>query len=1039
MKTYLLFIMSIIFTSGIYAQSISKNVILHNAVKSVEYEKPVETNHFFESEYKRLGLRSPSNMIQKYEVKDKSGFIHTKFKQTYQGLSVIGGTYILHQKNGKVIKSNGHLLPNINLNTKPNISVRDAAEEANYFLIERFSNEYEKFDPSQFNLQVIESKLCIIDQSYPDFSGQYHLAYEVLIESFLNIPIKEKIYVDANTNEIITSFSDIAQEDVIGKGTTLYYGEKEFNIDSVGPNKFLLQDLTRGNGIFTIDASQDYNGSLDHGYPVFESDSKNWSFSNPKDAAALDAHFSTIQYYDLLKTRFDRNSIDNEGAALISAVHVFSPFYVNATWNGERTNYGDGNCDDYGPLTTIDIIGHEFTHGLTDYTSNLVYKNESGAINESISDIFGKALEYYTIPDDFNWLLGNTMITGDDVEPFRNMADPNAVGDPKFYFGEDWKTGAGDNGGVHTNSNVFNHWFYLLVDGKAGKNEINYDYDVTPIGMDKALDIVYGVETGYLTESSGYIDLFFATIDEAKDLYGENSMEVANVIEAWKAVGIDLDKTLDNLGVSFVEDIRSTVYLCDFSTPYEINYSIQNNGTDNKLPGSAITVEYKINSNILETKEFTLTDTLKFKDFLTITDSVYLTEELLPLNTNRLKITLLSDDSNMYDNELEIRIKNLLPNVDLRASMYTNSLRDLCTPIQNQGLRCRVQNKSCTTLNQGETIEFIFENENGKFTQAYTFTQDLEPNRTKFISLRLEDLPIDFGPFDITLKFDDDTNLDNNSFLYDGPGVYKSMPRNVAIDFSDDSYNGYIKFRPSFYNKVEVVNFDNNDQLGFLGERNFGRLAECVDPNDFFISQNYSEIGFCVNASDMNDPMVSFDLTFIQNQTLSEFSISDDYYTMTKVFLEEMEFPLIYSQTSELKELQEIKLPAGYEGIVKIAVYVLGNEETGGSDIFQENNWVLLDNLKFYDREDVSTKDISISQFDVSPNPTAGIVTFSPKNKSQEYEVRLYNILGHEIEKISNIEGDLHYDISTIGSGTIFYQILENDIKVNFGKLIVIE
>ena len=140
---------------------------------------------------------------------------------------------------------------------------------------------------------------------------------------------------------------------------------------------------------------------------------KHWDLTNEdQNEIALDAHYSTTAFYDMMNERYGWSGIDGLGGELVSRVHVNGKYYVNAYWDGNRANFGNGDCDRYAPLTTLAIVGHEFMHGVTDYTSDLVYRNESGALNESMSDIFGKALEYYEDPQNFNWILGDIIRKG---------------------------------------------------------------------------------------------------------------------------------------------------------------------------------------------------------------------------------------------------------------------------------------------------------------------------------------------------------------------------------------------------------------------------------------------------------------------------------------------------------------------------------------------------------------------------------------------------------------------------------------------------
>jgi hypothetical protein len=204
----------------------------------------------------------------------------------------------------------------------------------------------------------------------------------------------------------------------------------------------------------------------------------------------------------------------------------------NAHWDGASMNFGILSSNNKG-VTAIDVTGHELTHGVTQYTSGLVYSYESGAMNESMSDIMGKSVQFFAKPADIDWKLSNDM-----GWIIRNMANPKAVGQPDTYNGENWNFGSDDNGGVHTNSGIGNFMFYLLVSGGSGTNDAGDSYNVTGIGLDNAVQIIYRTETVYLTPTSQYIDWRDACIQAATDLYGAGSAPVTQVKNAWHAVGV---------------------------------------------------------------------------------------------------------------------------------------------------------------------------------------------------------------------------------------------------------------------------------------------------------------------------------------------------------------------------------------------------------------------------------------------------------------------------------------------------------------------
>ncbi len=299
---------------------------------------------------------------------------------------------------------------------------------------------------------------------------------------------------------------------------------------------YRLRQEARG-GVFTFDMK---NGTSYASAVDFVSDDS--LFLSSRDEAGVSAHYGIESTYDYFKAVHNRDSYDNQGSPLISYVH-YDNGYFNAFWNGQFMTYGDGNNNST-PLTTIDICAHELAHGVTGSSAGLIYQNESGALNESFSDIFGTAVEFYTLGSAANWLIG------EDVGTFRSMSDPTQYGDPDTYKGQNWYFGSGDNGGVHTNSAVQNKWFYLLTEGGSGSDDNGRAYQLNGIGIEKAAKIAYRSLTVYLQPSSQYFHARLGSINAAADLYGGNSPELAAVIEAWNAVGVYFPVTGSSLSIT---------------------------------------------------------------------------------------------------------------------------------------------------------------------------------------------------------------------------------------------------------------------------------------------------------------------------------------------------------------------------------------------------------------------------------------------------------------------------------------------------------
>lgn len=271
----------------------------------------------------------------------------------------------------------------------------------------------------------------------------------------------------------------------------------------------------------------------------------------------MDAHWGMEQTLDYFSEKFERSSFDDYGSTVYQLVDV--PNHVinggqNAfatTYQGEFSYmvYGMGDGYFMKPVVELNVMAHEFSHQVTAFNQNggLAYENESGALNEAFSDIFGTCVENY-VCGSTTWLIGHDILNY--ATNLRSMKDPFDSSDgldpqPKAYMGENWAPTAdepgqdNDQGGVHTNSGVLNYWFYLLSEGDGNyTNEFGDTYTVKGIGIDKAELIAYCVNQFFLTPYATYLDAANASLYAAELLYGADSDEYKNVFNAWGVVGI---------------------------------------------------------------------------------------------------------------------------------------------------------------------------------------------------------------------------------------------------------------------------------------------------------------------------------------------------------------------------------------------------------------------------------------------------------------------------------------------------------------------
>jgi Zn-dependent metalloprotease len=333
-----------------------------------------------------------------------------------------------------------------------------------------------------------------------------------------------------------------------GNDSSIYAGKVEVGGTDVGNGQQKLLDSTRGQGIEVRDANNRSSGSS-----ATEMTDNNGAWGEATDPArqkgAVDAMYGAQMTSDFYKDILGRNSIDGNGEKLRNNVHI-NTNYVNAFWDGTQMNYGDGDGRQASSLTTLDIAGHEITHGLTQRTANLVYRNESGGINESMSDIMGAGVEWYAMKK-------NPELANKGVDMWRvgeQAWTPNTEGDALRYMNDPTKDNYSiDNyknyprqTEVHGSSGIMNNAFYLMVNGGTNKTS------GLPVGgmkqadaagfdgaMEKGLKIFGRALTTYMTPNTTFAQARTATIQAATDLYGADSDAVKQVKDAWTAVGVN--------------------------------------------------------------------------------------------------------------------------------------------------------------------------------------------------------------------------------------------------------------------------------------------------------------------------------------------------------------------------------------------------------------------------------------------------------------------------------------------------------------------
>lgn len=411
---------------------------------------------------------------------DELGMQHVRFSQMQDGLPVFGADLIVHlAKDGAVSSVNGYIVPDaISVSTKPALSDKQAAEIAIKQL--GVSDGF-----------ISESSLVVFNAGLiTEQPSSTVLAYRLRADSESQPHLAQWVFVDANTGEVRFAYAGVT--------------------DGRNRQTYNMKHLTNYRKAILVRS---------------ETTPPVTTASNCTVTDINNAHDYAGNTYDFYFTRFGRNSYDNRGGTLKSYV-CYGMNYQNAFWDGTRMTYGNGFA------AADDVVAHELTHGVTENSSRLVYSNQSGALNESFSDIFGEAVDLTnTGGNDGNgvrWDMGED-IPG--IGAIRDMLDPTRFGDPDKTTSSYYYCGTGDYGGVHTNSGVPNKAFALMVDGGTFNG-----YSVDAIGMDAAAAIEYRTNNTILTSSSKFYDNYTGLINSCGALYGSSSATCASVKNALNAV-----------------------------------------------------------------------------------------------------------------------------------------------------------------------------------------------------------------------------------------------------------------------------------------------------------------------------------------------------------------------------------------------------------------------------------------------------------------------------------------------------------------------
>lgn len=439
----------------------------------------------FLGEYGSLfGITDPDEQISLMAARAlDDGRSVVRYRQTHEGVPVLAGELIVQMTGANAVLSvNGEVLPDIDVDTKPSVAAETARQTALDYVAKGYDLDAAQLQSNDPSLWIYSPRL--MGGPGPDFSS---LVWRLEVTSPDMLELREFVLVDAHLGAVTLNFNQV-------------HVIKDRRTYDAGNTGALPGTLARSEGEAAIG-----NADVDN------------------------AHDFAGDTYDFFFTEHGRDSLDNLGMTLISTTDYCPPGncpFQNAFWNGQQMAYGDGFA------SADDVVGHELAHGVTDFSSSLFYFHQSGAINESLSDVWGEFVDLTNGAGNdspgVRWLLGEDLPPA--IGAIRNMANPPDFGDPDRVGSANFYCGPNDNGGVHWNSGVNNKAAFLMVDGQSFNG-----YNVSGIGISKVADLYYEVQTNMLTSGSTYADLYDYLI-QASIALGYTPAEQQTVQDALLAV-----------------------------------------------------------------------------------------------------------------------------------------------------------------------------------------------------------------------------------------------------------------------------------------------------------------------------------------------------------------------------------------------------------------------------------------------------------------------------------------------------------------------
>jgi bacillolysin len=484
----------------------------------------------------RLAKSRPDTLME--------GRTHDRFDQYFGAARVFGAQLVRQSDGAQAVSVFGTVHPDIAIDATPAITMEQARERA------------AALTGGQL-LPDREPELLVLPREGGD-PAPYVLAWQVHVATRGDV---FALFIDAKTGAEVQRITHIKTQSAVGSGRGAFGDEKKISVNRVG-GAYFADDKLRPPTIVTLDM----RGNLTRTINILEefinpaqSDIASDTDNNWTDTPVLDAHVYLGWTYDYFFKRFGRRGLDNNDRPIRAIVHpvsradvfehidddeIIGTFYLNAFWcgqcNGGLMVFGEGLPPnftvDFGYFSAaLDVVGHELTHGVTEFSSNLQYSGEPGALNEAFSDMMGASVEFFFQPQRADWLIAEDIAIL-EAGLARSLEDPQRLGNPDHYSRK--YNGPLDNFGVHINSTIPSHAFYLAIQGGTNRTSGRAVQGVGADNREQIEKVFYRAFVFLMPPNATFAVARQATLQAATDLYGGSSPAFRAVSQAWDAVGV---------------------------------------------------------------------------------------------------------------------------------------------------------------------------------------------------------------------------------------------------------------------------------------------------------------------------------------------------------------------------------------------------------------------------------------------------------------------------------------------------------------------